>query len=141
MHYRKRILSHLINQIDRAGNASQLASSINVLDAIYWLSEATQAIPKSCVVNCFKKAGIGPGVATANESQIECLLDEVTNSVTDFEGNEVTASDYVAIDDGVHTENDDEFAEQPSDNDEIDEQNVEADGSFEGLLTQILIIT
>lgn len=129
MHYRKRILSHLIHKMDGAHNASQLTATITCLDAIYWISEATKAISKSCVVNCFKKAGIGSESLTENEDDI---MDELTNLVNEFE-HDITPSQYAAIDDDVHTENDTEFAEsQPSDDDDDDndDQNSEANGTL-----------
>lgn len=127
MHYRKRVLLHLINQMGNAVNASQLSSTINCLDVIYWLTEATKAIPKSCVANCFRKAGIGSEIFAEDPDN----LGELSNLV-EFE-NGLSMAEYVAIDDDVHTENDDEFAEfHPSDSDDdgIDDQNDEADGSL-----------
>lgn len=136
MHYRKRILTHLINQMEHSSNASQLSSNITVLDAIYWCAEATNAIPTSCVVNCFKKAGISSVDSPESESEDE-LMSEIAALVHELEP-DLSPSQYVALDEEVHTENDTDFNEsqlndnEDDDNDDNDDndQNDEADGTL-----------
>lgn len=55
--YRKRVLRHLIANMDNATSASDLGKKISVLDAIQWISSAINEIEQSTVVNCFVKSG------------------------------------------------------------------------------------
>ena len=47
MHYRKRLLRHILHQLDmeETGTASPLAKSINIMDAIVWLKSAWDVRP------------------------------------------------------------------------------------------------
>ena len=55
--YRKQLLRHIINRMDKFSCASQLAKSINVLDAIMWLKRAWDALKEVTIERCFAKCG------------------------------------------------------------------------------------
>ena len=44
-HYRKQLLRHVLNHMDEASCASELAKKVNILDAIMWLKNAWDADP------------------------------------------------------------------------------------------------
>ena len=57
MHYRKRLLRHVLHQldIDETGTASQLTKSVNIMDAIVWLKSAWDILQPSTIQKCFKR--------------------------------------------------------------------------------------
>lgn len=57
--YRKRVLTHLVTQMETVSNCTELKQKVTYLDTILWLKDAIDAISETCVKNCFKKAGFG----------------------------------------------------------------------------------
>ena len=57
MHYRKRLLRHVLHQmdVDETGTASTLAKSVTMLDAIICLKSAWDILQASTIVKCFRK--------------------------------------------------------------------------------------
>lgn len=57
LQYRKRVVSKILAEIDKDVEASKLAKTITVLDAVHWIGDSVKAIRPSTVTKCFAKAG------------------------------------------------------------------------------------
>ena len=55
VHYRKVFLPYILAKIDSCSSASEVAKSVNVLTAIWWIAHAWNEVT---IVKCFKTAGI-----------------------------------------------------------------------------------
>ena len=88
LHYRKRLLHHIINRMD---DASELAKSVNILDAIMWLKSAWDVVKAATIDRYFAKCGfVDTLVDTDSEdeldntelsSEMESLLDQLSASI------------------------------------------------------------
>ena len=59
VHYRKLLLRLVLSKIDETNDtASQIAKSVNVLSAIWWVAEAWDSVNESTIKKCFRKSGI-----------------------------------------------------------------------------------
>ena len=56
--YRQKLLRHLLLQMNETTNATTLAKSVTVLDAILWLRHAWDCLREDTVSRCFAKCGI-----------------------------------------------------------------------------------
>ena len=56
--YRKRMLRHVLNQVDSSDSASDCARSVTVLDACQWLAASVNEIKPSTVEKCFSACGL-----------------------------------------------------------------------------------
>lgn len=55
--YRGSILKHILSKMDQVKSASELAKSINVLEALYYMKTAWNKVSSATIQNCFRKAG------------------------------------------------------------------------------------
>ncbi|XP_062503910.1 tigger transposable element-derived protein 6-like [Corticium candelabrum] len=55
MHYRKQLLRSILARMDEATCASDLVKSVNILDAIMFLSRDWDAVQPSTITRCFEK--------------------------------------------------------------------------------------
>ena len=57
--YRRKIVRHIIHQIDTTSNitATTLAQSVTLLDGMHMLKTAWQEVKTTSIINCFRKAG------------------------------------------------------------------------------------
>ena len=55
--YRKRFLRHIIAEVTETTEASALAKSVNVLDAIFWLKLAWDTVTQHTITKCFISCG------------------------------------------------------------------------------------
>lgn len=108
MHYRKILLQSLCANIDTCTSVTELSKKISVLDAIRWISSATNKITKECVKKCFKHAGFNFEENTGTEDMedagvvaemqdIQLLIDNLPD------GSSTTAENYLGIDEAVVT--------------------------------------
>ena len=106
LHYRKLFLRHVLSQAD-SGNSDQLAKSVNVMNAIQWITKAINSIPQSCVQHCFKKAGFEIPV-----SNVLCENATTTDESELFELFKISGSsqmqEYIDIDANLSTEDSNE---------------------------------
>ena len=56
--YTKRMMTHVISQIEDCETAGDVCKSINVLQAIRWIAQAWEAVEPSTIVKCFTNAGV-----------------------------------------------------------------------------------
>lgn len=104
VNYRQFVVRHILSKIDDAHSTSQLASCVNVLDAVLWTRSAIKKIKPLTVYNCFVKAGYPADRNLPNVDEhltTETQLDEL---IEQLGGEKVDATDFVAIDENVHTE-------------------------------------
>lgn len=108
IHYRTKVMKRLLSRIDEVSNVFELAKSINCLDAIYWIHEAVEEMPKTVVPNCFKKAGF-----VFEKQQCEIADDGngplrelrvVLQRIQSNTDNVVSAEEFVNFDDDILTE-------------------------------------
>uniref|UniRef100_A0A8C4QQL2 HTH CENPB-type domain-containing protein n=1 Tax=Eptatretus burgeri TaxID=7764 RepID=A0A8C4QQL2_EPTBU len=59
--YRKKMLHHIIFKMDDANVASDVAKSINIIDAILWLNSAWEELTPFTIQKCFLKCGFQCG--------------------------------------------------------------------------------
>lgn len=99
--YRKRMLRHLLVEMDEVSTATQLAKSITLLDAVRWLGNAWFAIKPSTCVKCFAHCGLVDATTSSStiEEQEEVLLEEPYHQLLDG----VTWESYIHMDDAVAT--------------------------------------
>ena len=57
VHYRQHLLRFVLSSIDRCSSASEVASSINALTAIRWISQVWKEVKPLTISKCYKKAG------------------------------------------------------------------------------------
>ena len=97
--YRKRLLRHVLAQIDEASSASNLAKRVNVLDAIAWLHLAWTGVTGDCIRKCFAHCGFRPVEDPAVVRDDAVLPDEASNVLLGG----VAWNDFVQMDDAIHT--------------------------------------
>lgn len=119
--YRKRLLSQILSNMELYGTSNEIASSVNCLDAIYWINDSVKSVSISCVINCFRAAGFDfekfgqeELINTAEVVEMLALLQPDLNAI-----------EYIHIDDDVHTE--DDLIEVTS-NDDVEESDEEENG-------------
>ena len=55
--YRKKLLQHLIGQMDLTASATELSRKITILDATYWIAEAWDKTSLTTIQKCFAASG------------------------------------------------------------------------------------
>ena len=75
MHYRKLLLCHVLFRMNEASCASDLAKSVNVLDAIMWLKTAWDNVKPTTIQKCFAKCGFTQAVFSDPEEDTTCTID------------------------------------------------------------------
>ena len=58
IHYRKLLLKFIVAKIDQHALASEVTSTVNILQAVRWLAEAWKQVSGETIKKCFRKAGI-----------------------------------------------------------------------------------
>ena len=58
-HYRKRLMRHVLSEMDDAQTASQLSKRVDMLDAIRWVHLAWASVSDTTITKCFAKCGVG----------------------------------------------------------------------------------
>ncbi|KAL2082547.1 hypothetical protein ACEWY4_022365 [Coilia grayii] len=108
--YRKRLLRAVIAKVDNATTASEVAKSVNVLDAIRWISGAWNETKTETIVKCFRNSGFNvvgldgrdAQPDTADDEELRRLIQQVHQS-TEGEG-QCTVDEFINFDDSVPTE-------------------------------------
>ena len=53
----KLILTHVVSKIDDCNSATEMSKSVDLLQAIRWISQAWENVSESTIKKCFIKAG------------------------------------------------------------------------------------
>ena len=107
VHYRKLLIQSLLANMDctRTSSGSELATTVSVLDAVIWISQAVKKLIPETVTRCFEKAGFFTGEVTAsviNENDQQHLQ----NCMSEAAFSNCSAEDYINIGKDVQTEPD-----------------------------------
>lgn len=104
VYYRKRVLARVCRLMDGVQNVSELNKSVSVLDAIQWLASSVQSVQPKCVIGSYKKAGF---VFPTDGLELHGPeIDFGLNQLAGMMPAGVSVDDYIAIDEGIFTEND-----------------------------------
>jgi len=133
--YRKRVLRHLLANIEEVTSASDLAKKLTVLDAIHWIVSAVKDVKPETVVHCFQKAGFKfsaeetAATINAEDKELRSLLRSYNPQLPDIQYGEIdenlsTESGSVDIQDIIRerTNLDDEEEDQEEDVEEVEEE-------------------
>lgn len=69
--YRKRLLRHLLAEMDESSSAADLVKSVNLLHAIRWLDLAWEGVKGATIRKCFAKCGFTQPTGSENEGEPE----------------------------------------------------------------------
>ena len=73
MHYRKLLLRNVLFRMDEAACVSDLAKSVNILDAIMWLKSAWDSVKPTTIQKCFARCGFNK--ATCSDQEEDTVID------------------------------------------------------------------
>ena len=102
-HYRRRLLRHLISEMDEANTATDLSKRVNIKHAISWLSMAWTSVTETCIKKCFAKCGFKTteeAVETVDEPEPE--PEPLPPQVQQLLG-DTTWDEFVSMDNGTVT--------------------------------------
>ncbi|ESN91598.1 hypothetical protein HELRODRAFT_165651 [Helobdella robusta] len=108
--YRKKLLRHVLTDMEEADTARELAKFVNLLNAINWLDVAWRNVNPTSITKCFNKCGFGIGENIDTDVQ----LIETDPSITSLLGS-VTWENFVTMDnndDSTHSPQSSENHEQ-----------------------------
>lgn len=121
VHYRTRMLQRFIWKMDTVSEISELIKCVNCLDAIYWIKEAIDKMPRTVVPNCFRKAGF---IFNQNEvvqndenellSNLRAVMEQIKNANT-TNAFDMSVEDFICFDDIIMTEDEREFTMRKDD--------------------------
>ena len=57
MNYRKKLLWHILIKMDECSTASEIATTVTILDAIIWIKTVWDTLQASTIQKCFGKCG------------------------------------------------------------------------------------
>ena len=57
MHFRKRLLNHVVSCMDECSSASELSKQVNVLHAVNWIASSWRDLEPSTIMKCFAHCG------------------------------------------------------------------------------------
>ena len=82
LHYRKRLLRHVLFHMEEANSASELAKKVTLLDAIMWMKSSWDEVDPITIQKCFSKCGFGDVMETEEDDEIvpEAELEEVLHN-------------------------------------------------------------
>ena len=68
-HYRKRLMRHVLSEMDDTQTATELSKHVDMLDAIQWLHLGWASVSDTTITKCFAKCGLGIDTADDAEEQ------------------------------------------------------------------------
>ena len=101
VHYRRRLLRHIISHMDEQSKAFEVSKTVNVLHAANWISQAWNEVSSQTIVNCFHKGGFTMNEIPESSDPEPPLRDfeELLQTADVHCG----AGDFVAVDDSLDT--------------------------------------
>ncbi|KAJ8889400.1 hypothetical protein PR048_008899 [Dryococelus australis] len=76
--YRKKVLQHLLTEIENSGSLTELAKKITVRNCVYWVARAAKEIRPDSVRKCFAKAGFKE-IEKTDDDEDNQPINELTN--------------------------------------------------------------
>lgn len=95
--YRKRLIRHIVYELEMNAEATVEKVKVDLLMASKWIRGAWGDVTEATIRNCFRKAGFVQGDVEAEE-QMEA---EENPSIEQFVGTEISMEEYASADDGV----------------------------------------
>lgn len=108
LHYRKFLLQAIISRAEECKSANEIASFINVLDAILWVNDSWNLVCQSTISKCFERCGFSQQISddTISDSQSanddNSLIQNLINHLT-FENEPVNAELFMNFDSDIPT--------------------------------------
>ena len=60
VYYKRRLLRHIVSQVDGERSASQIVKSVNLLMAVRWMVNAWDEVKGDVISKCFRHVGMYP---------------------------------------------------------------------------------
>ena len=98
-HYRKRLMRHVLAEMDDARTATELSKRVDMLDAIRWLYLAWASVSSDTIAKCFAKCGFGEMA----DVEAEAYMLPPEGAAYDELLGVVSWGDYVAMDEATST--------------------------------------
>nr|XP_006818922.1 PREDICTED: tigger transposable element-derived protein 6-like [Saccoglossus kowalevskii] len=104
--YRKRLLRSVIAKIDTESSASEVAKSVNVLDAVHWINSSWIDTKSETITKCFHKGGFHQLDSEITDVEEADDTEEIRNLINEVTGPDVqcTVDEYLNFDDNMPTE-------------------------------------
>ncbi|XP_065218086.1 tigger transposable element-derived protein 6-like [Planococcus citri] len=126
--YRRRVVERYLAEIDSIASQDEVKVSLNVLDALHYISGAWNDVSAAAIQHCFQKAGFFPSKAVPSEEgdfqvwldSMQPLLNCALKDFIEIDDDVVTCAEY-SIDDIIAaktTDNQNENVEDNSDDEE-----------------------
>jgi transcriptional regulator with XRE-family HTH domain len=108
--YRKSLVRHVLARMETCNKATDVSRSVNVFDAVQWLSSAWDLIQSSTIQKCFKKAGFSfsddeePDAEEIENGEISAHEAELVDLLIQDGIPEDKAQQYAMLDDSLCTD-------------------------------------
>lgn len=102
MHYKRKILRHVVSAVDGQKSASEIIKGVNLLMAIEWMVTAWEEVKPEVITRCFKHVGMYPEEEEAMEvdddpfaGEEELDMKELLNKISGTSGQELHLEEEV----------------------------------------------
>ena len=103
-HYRRRLMRHVLAEMDEARTATELSKRVDILDAIRWVHLAWTSVGDTAIVKCFAKCGFQtPEAATGPVAADTVDVAQPDGAAYAELLGDVPWQTYVAMDDATST--------------------------------------
>ncbi len=106
MVYRKCLVKSLLDKIDNSND--EFSSTIDVLDACYWIKNSWDQVSKTTIINCFNHAGYDVSRMNYDNNEDSIAMDQLSelvnirnNKLKTSPEASISATEYVDIDKNV----------------------------------------
>ena len=107
VHYKGLILQHLLAKIGIVSSALDLAKSIDVLEALYFIKTSWDKVQATTIKNCFQKAGFSADTCNLPDFVAEDDIPLATYAnLKQLLGSSCDFDEFLKIDENVCTEDD-----------------------------------
>lgn len=103
IHYRKKLLRHILSKMDECSTATEISKTVTVLDAILWIKSVWDALSSYTIERCFAKCGFSVSVeaimpeSDENEQDVHPSMEPLLNGMT--------LEEYANMDHSLETSN------------------------------------
>lgn len=96
VHFKRRLLQHVLAFVDDCSLATEITKKINVLDAVKWVKYAWDEVKDVTIQKCFAKAGFSVDNLALSDQQLDDE-DEISLQELIRRGNEANVCDIVSV--------------------------------------------
>lgn len=102
--YRKLLLKFVVSHVNSRSTAAEIVNTVDVLQAIRWVKQAWEEVPKEMIRKCFHKCGFSPSICESEVTEDTALFEEFGNLVQRIDGiDRLSAEQYISVDEEVPT--------------------------------------